>query len=604
MPVGRVCVVLMMVVLGASLLVGCGGRGTGPRASGGEAPVTREQRQELDLVEREYSLERDAEVLERGATILERSPRHPLGDAVTALMIRSALRGGHLDAALDLALGFPAAWPDSPERDGSLLAVADALAAASRLEDALRVAAVLAEAQAPGATRGWTLNRAAGWLSELPEDRLSAWVDGAGPLAPTAGLTRIRGLLRRGDLAEAEAAVERLRLRHAEAEATVVAARELDRARQSLAGRLSGRVGVLCPLTGRYARFGNAFLQGARLAAEHVPSPLASPWQLVVEDTEADPVMAALMARKLCVEDQCSLLFGALLTATTATAALVAADHDVSLISPTATSERLGLLGPHVLQTNQTGQLEAALLARLARQVLLKERFVIIRPDTPEGASMATAFAEVVAELGGEVVGSEVISPAATDFRREVSALRQLRPEVVFAPVTAEQMVLLGPQLDFYGVGALLIGPSAWNSSRLLDEAGTVMERAVFAAAAVAYPVDWTTDFTAAWPRVEGDEDVTDVGRRAYLAMRLALETMAATPGLPPDDLAATMRDALAGGTAADEGPERYATTVRMVLDGAIAPFPGDLFTAAWLQEMAARADSLAAAPDSTSIMD
>lgn len=604
MPLPRASVSLMISLFAASLLAGCAGRSAGPRPSGGDAAVSREQQQDLDLIEREFLLERDSVVLERGAAILERSPRHPLGDAVSALMMRSAVRDQRLDDARDLALGFPAAWPDSRERDGSLLAVAEALAAASRLEDALRVAAALAEAQPPGATRDWTINRAAGWLSGLPDDRLGAWAAGTGPLAPIAGLARIRGMLQSGDLSGAEDAVQRLRLRHAGTEAAAVAGRELDQARQSLARRLSGRVGVLCPLTGRYARFGNAFLQGARLAAEHVPAPAETPWRLLVEDTEADPVMAALRARKLCVEDRCSVLLGALANATTATAALVAADHDVSLISPTASSERLGLLGPHVLQTNQTGPLEAALLARLACDVLLKERFVIIQPDTPEGASMAAAFTEVVVDLGGEVVGTAVISPVATDFRQEVGTLRQLRPEVVFAPVTAEQMVLLGPQLDFYGLGALLIGPSAWNSSRLLDDAGTVMERAVFAAAAVAYPIDWTTDFAAAWPRGEEDEDAIDVGRRAYLAMRLALETMAEAPGLPPDELAATMRDALAGGPMADAGPERYATSVRMVLDGEIAPFPGELFTAAWQREMAARADSLGAEPDSLLITD
>lgn len=604
MPVRSAIVLFIIVLLAVGLLPGCGGPGAGPRASGADAPVTAEQRQDLELIEREDRLERDSVVLERGAAILERSPRHPLGGAITALMIRAALRDQRLDVARDLALGFPAAWPDSPERDGALLDVAEALAAASRHEDALRVAAVLAEVQPAGATRGWTINRAAGWLGALPDARLDAWAAGAGPLAATAGLTRIRSLLRTGNLSDAEAALDRLRLGHPEADATDLARQELEQARQLLDRRLSGRVGVLCPLTGRYARFGNAFLQGAQLAADHVPPLPDVPWRLVVEDTEADPVMAALRARKLCVEDRCGLLLGALLTPTTATAALVAAEHGASLISPTATSERLGLLGPHVLQTNQTGPLEATLLARLAREVLLKERFVIIAPDTPEGASMAAAFAEVVAELGGEVVGTEIVSPVATDFRREVGELRKLRPEVVFAPVTAEQMVLLGPQLDFYGLGALLLGPSAWNSSRLLDEAGTVMERSVFAAAAVAYPVAWSADFAAAWPHTDNDEDATDVGRRAYLAMRLALETMVESPGLPADELATTMRDALAGGSAALEGPERYATTVRMIVDGAVAPFPGDLFMAAWRQEMAARADSLGAVPDSSSIMD
>jgi ABC-type branched-subunit amino acid transport system substrate-binding protein len=604
MPSWRARGLWLSSILMAALLAGCAGKGAGPRAPGGDAPVTAEARRDLALVEREFQLERDQAVLERGAEILEQSDRHPLGDAITALMIRAALRDQRLGAARDLALGYPAAWPRGAERDPLLLAVADSLAAASRPDDALRVAAVLAEAQPAGASRGWTLSRAAGWFADLPDERLEAWAVGDGPLAATAGLARLRRLLDQGDVEGAEVVMSRLRHGHADAAATARAERELDAARESLGRRLSGRIGVLCPLTGRYARFGNAFLQGAQLAADHVPPVDRSPWTLLVEDTEADPVMAALRARKLCAEDGCSLLIGALLTATTATAALVAADHDVSLISPTATSERLGLLGAHVLQTNQTGPLEAALLARLASEVLLKQRFAIIRPDTPEGASMAAVFSGVIDELGGEVIGTEVISPVATDFRREVSALRSLRPEVVFAPVSADQMVLLGPQLDFYGVGALLVGPSAWNSSRLFDDAGTVLERAVFAAASVAYPVEWSADFAAAWPRVDYDEEATDVGRSVYLATRLALQSLIDSPGLPWADLAVTMRDALTDGPSDVAGPERYATTVRMVRDGAVVPFPGELYTVAWQREQAALADSLQAMPDSLLITD
>ncbi|MEZ4388485.1 MAG: ABC transporter substrate-binding protein [Candidatus Krumholzibacteriia bacterium] len=584
---------------------GCGGSGPGPRRVDTAAEASPEARREFARVEREYQLARDQVVLEQGTAILTARPDHPLGDAITELMVRAAVREQRWDAVRELALGFPARWPASSRRDAVMLEAADALAAGGRTIDALRVAAVLADAQPAGATRDWTLNRAATWLQGLPDDQLASWSAATGPLASTAALVSVRRFLERGDLDAAAAVVADLDAARLADASVARARRELADARVRQTQTVSGRLGVLCPLTGRYARFGNAFLQGARLAVGHVPPPAGQSWDLKFEDTEADPVMAALQARKLCEEDGCSLLLGCLLSSTTATAALVAAEHDVSLISPTATSERLAWLGPHVLQTNQTGALEAALLARLACEVLLKQRYVIIRPDTPEGASMAKAFGEAVAELGGEVVGEQVVDPAATDFRREIRLLRESRPEVVFVPTAADQMVLLGPQLDFYRLGALVLGPSAWNSTRLLERAGTVMERAVFAAAEVAYPVEWSVDFAAAWPAADYDEEATAVGRGAYLAARLALETVAGDPGLPPAEVARRMRDALTGREAATAGPEGYASSVRMVEDGVVVPFPGGLYTVAWQRDLAARAalaDSLAILPDSLNV--
>jgi len=587
---------VLSAILTTSLLLmpGCGGSSPTTRTGDGATAVDALAQRDLDLIQRELQLERFAAVMSRGAEALDARADHPLGDAITVLMIKAASSSGRLEAVRDLALDFPRRWPRSVRRDGAMLEAAQTLADADRTQDALRVVAVLAEAQPAGATREFTVSRAADWLQSLSGPELMAWVQGDGPLAPTAGLVTVRRNLAQADLEMAAAGLAELERRYPLASATERAQQALAAARAQVELAATGRLGVLCPLTGRYARFGNAFLQGVRLAADHVPTVGEEPWDLLFEDTEADPVLAALRARRLCEDEGCGLLMGGLLSATTATAALVAADHGVSLISPTATSERLSLLGSHVLQTNQTGPLEAELLARLACEVLLKRRFAIIRPDTPEGESMAAAFATKVEDFGGEVVGTEVIDPASTDFRAEVRSLRAMRAEVVFAPTTADQMTLLGPQLDFFKVGALVLGPSGWNSQRLLDRAGTVLERAVFVASEVAYPVDWSVDFTAAWPAVDYDEETTAVGRSAYLAARLALETLAGEPGLAASDVALRMHDALTG-QQAEAGPEAYGSSVRMVRAGEVAPFPGELYTVAWQREQAL-ADSLAAA--------
>lgn len=535
---------LILFAMSAGLmLVGtlssCGGKSPAARSQVDVAP---QQQRQFELLEQDHLLHRDQEVLARGRQLLAAAPDHPLGDQIAAVMIRSAARLEQLDTVRDLALDFPSRWPRSSRRDRTMSMAAEVLADAGRRDDARLVLARLAAAQPDGMARDLTISR----------------LEGLGDATVAAPATAD----------------------------TMASVHSLD------------RLGVLCPLTGRYARFGNAFLLGVQLAAGDVPTADPDrPWRLFYEDTEADPVLAALAARRLAVEDSCGVLMGGLLSSTTAAIALVADQAGVSLVSPTATSERLGLLGAHVLQTNQTGPLEAGLLARLTCEVLLKTRFAIIRPDTPEGASMGAAFAAAVAELGGQIVREEIIDPSATDFRTQVRALREVRPEVVFAPTTVDQMVLLGPQLDFYRIGALVLGPSAWNSSRLMERAGSVMERAVFTASELAFPAGWTADFRADWPADEYDEEATSIGRGAYLAARMTLTSLAGDPGVMPADVATHLREELTGGEATGEGPARYATVVRMVDGGRIVPFPGELYTEAWQRELAqALADSLAMA--------
>ena len=512
-------------------------------------------------------MHRNAEVLDLGERLLTAYPDLPQGDVVLDMMITAAIRLDEFDRARDLALGFPERFGASERRDPAMTTTATVLAEAERPADAVLVLAALAGAQTddPDALRT-TLEAAEPLLGRLDDPVLQA-------LAVRLADSPLEPALARG-----------------------LADRRLV-AGPTVGGAEPGRIGVLGPLTGRYARFGNAFQAGVRQASIAADPAGTSRWELVLEDTEGDPVAAALAAQRLCREQRCELVIGALLSSTTATAALVTDRYGVPLISPTATNERLGLLGPNVLQSNLTGPVEAGILARLASEVLLKDRFAIIRPDTPEGASLAAAFAAEVTAHGDTLLIEAVFDPSATDFRSQVRAVRELRPEVLFVPATVDQMVLLGPQIDFFKVGALLLGPSEWNSSRLMQKAGSVLERALCTASEVVYPAAWSVDFAADWPADQYDEESSRLARSAYLATRLVLHTMQADTTADPRTLAERLRDNLTGREVSLAGPESYAATVRMVEGSALAPFPGRLYNEAWLRQTAAdnaRADSLA----------
>ena len=85
---------------------------------------------------------------------------------------------------------------------------------------------------------------------------------------------------------------------------------------------------------------------------------------------------------------------------------------------------------------------------------------------------------------------------------------------MIFTPATVDQMVLLGPQLDFYRAGALVMGLSAWNSEKLLERAGTVLERAVFPSDLALFPEHWTDEFNAAWQGENYPREATILAQR------------------------------------------------------------------------------------------
>lgn len=517
-------------------------------------------------LEWEHLLHRDAQVLEFGASLLETDPDHPFAPDVVVMMIVSALRLPDPERARELALSFPRRFPGSLQIDHSMLGMADQLASAGQSVEAMRVLALLAEALIDPSRRQVAVDRAKSLRQRLSDSELLRLSAGLAD-TPLSNLLQVE-MQRRGVAAVAvpEVAVE------------------------------SGHLGVLVPLTGRYARFGNAFLAGVRLAADAVPAPRGERWRVLHEDTEGDVVTAALVARRLAENGGCRVLIGALLSATTATAALVAEHLGVPLISPTATHERLNMLGDMVLQTNRTGPTEADILARLACEVLLKQRFAIIRSDTPEGLNLAKVFSSSVMQYGGSVIHEEVFDPAATDYRLQVERLRAARPEVVFVQASVDQMILLGPQLDFYRVGALVLGTSEWNSARLLQRAGSVLERAVFPASEILYPAVWSASFEETWPSDQHDEEATRIARSAYLAARLVLHAMAVGETGAAVPLAERLRAVIAGSSVDLEAAEAFSAAVRVIESGQIMPFPGHLYEEALRRDALARADTTAGA--------
>jgi branched-chain amino acid transport system substrate-binding protein len=358
------------------------------------------------------------------------------------------------------------------------------------------------------------------------------------------------------------------------------------------------QVGILCPLTGRFAVLGNAFYEGALLALAEINNRGEQQFELKVEDTAGDPVAAALAARRFATEQGSIAIVGAMMSDPTVAAALVADVYGIPLVSPTATNARIWEIGPGIFQTNLTGYYEVDLLAQLTTQLLLKERFAILYPSTPEGTGSYQGFAEAVRGYGGTVVGVASFSPEATDFRDAILELIPARPEVVFIHASVDQMILLGPQLDFYKMRALVLGLSNWNSPRLFRAVGAGLEQALFPSDTALFPADWTHQFHAAWQPEHAPPEATPVALKAYQATMLILDSLVSEEIETRGALMAALRQRLEVHQLDAAGPEAYANVVRMHHNGEIVPFPSEMFTATWV----ARVDTSAATATSDSL--
>ena len=182
-------------------------------------------------------------------------------------------------------------------------------------------------------------------------------------------------------------------------------------------------IGVLLPMTGRFAKFGSRALQGLELAFEIFDNKPGDSFTLVVEDTTDDPAEAVRALERLVYKNHVVAVIGPMLSKGIEQIAAKANDLGVPLLS---LARRETPPTDFVFQTGLTQQIQAYELARYAIEKLKLKKFAILAPNDKMGQEMTNFFWDAVESYGGKIVGMESYPVGETDFRQAVDKLSGL----------------------------------------------------------------------------------------------------------------------------------------------------------------------------------
>lgn len=337
--------------------------------------------------------------------------------------------------------------------------------------------------------------------SQLSDAQLAeaTYLFAGSPISQQAGLERADRLFRAGLSAEALTQVSNV----LQDPADFPGRNRAVQLRERLAGnQVPNRVlGVILPLSGRYASFGKLVQRGMELAEQDHQNGEQTV-RLIFRDSAADPVASARAVSDLANVDKVMGIIGPLTGAAAESAAERAELEKIPLLT---LSQHRGLAekGPHVFRTSLTNEQQARSLVRYGMEVRGWSTFAILAPDNRLGQDLSDAFTREVQAHGGRVVARQKYLEKATDFRRQIKLLKGEDPnapekkpatrngqpavepalpfDALFIPDYAERVGLIVPQLPFYGLRGLpLLGINGWNSPELLSLAGAYVEGAVF----------------------------------------------------------------------------------------------------------------------------
>lgn len=218
---------------------------------------------------------------------------------------------------------------------------------------------------------------------------------------------------------------------------------------------VTGTIGVVLPLSGRYASFGEEALRGVMLAAgvfdagqgeafagalPDVSAPsgqagaapvalradreieLVPGVRLIVRDTGGSPERAAAAVREIAADDEVVAIVGPIFSDECEAAAREAQAARVPLLTLSSRTE-LSSDRDYVFRLRITPDDEVGFLVDHAVDTLGAKRFAVLYPATRYGRGMRSRYWEAVLERGGEVVAAVSYDPEETDFSDPIRSM-------------------------------------------------------------------------------------------------------------------------------------------------------------------------------------
>ncbi len=236
------------------------------------------------------------------------------------------------------------------------------------------------------------------------------------------------------------------------------------------------KIGVVFPMTGPIATFGQESVNGIKLALQKINKNKVNgkKIEIIVEDTKGEPTETASAARKLISVDHVLAILGDVASSNTLAAAPIAQSEKVPMLTPASTNEAVTKTGDYISRTCFTDGFQGQVMAKFATQTLkAKKVAVIIDLSSDYSKGLGKVFREKFKGLGGEIVGGEFsYNQKDTDFRTLLRKVGRTKPDAIFLPGYYTEVGLILNQARSMGLTMPFLGGDGWHSDSLFQMAG------------------------------------------------------------------------------------------------------------------------------------
>ncbi|MCL1928945.1 MAG: ABC transporter substrate-binding protein [Treponema sp.] len=248
------------------------------------------------------------------------------------------------------------------------------------------------------------------------------------------------------------------------------------------------RIGVFEPMTGANAAGGAMEVEGIRLANELFPTVMVGgkeyKVELVVVDNKSDKVEAANAVERLIKSDKVHVILGSWGSSLSMAGGEIAKEAGIPCIGLSCTNPLVTAGNDWYFRVCFIDPFQGVVMSNYAYNDLNARTAVIVQEVSNDySVGLAKFFTDNFKKLTGNpdaILATVNYNTGDQDFSAQLTTIRSLNPDVIFAPGNYTESALVIKQARELGITTPIIGGDTWETPEFIDVGKEQVEGAVF----------------------------------------------------------------------------------------------------------------------------
>jgi branched-chain amino acid transport system substrate-binding protein len=240
-------------------------------------------------------------------------------------------------------------------------------------------------------------------------------------------------------------------------------------------------IGAPLTLSGKLASFGVDIKKGIDLAVSEVNQKGDYKLNILYDDTQSDTTTAVTTVKRMIETENIKILIGPLASADVLASMPITEENKIILFTPISGSE--DIKGKYVFKNRESTLLHGKRMAEVLYEKGIR-KVAVLSANAANSITYKSSFIARFKELGGQVVYTADYDTKNTDFKTDITKLKESDAEAVYiCPNSGVDGALIVKQLRELNFQGLIAGATALESKEFLTGASSSAEGVMFTTA-------------------------------------------------------------------------------------------------------------------------